>query len=159
MDIALWVLAGAAVLLGLAGMVLPLLPGTPLLMGGLWLAAWLGDYERVGLPVLLVLASMAVAAWSVDYLAAVVGVRRAGASGQAMAGAGAGALLGFAGGLPGLLFGPIAGAMAGEWLAKKQASQAARAGLAAGLGFVLAALVKLGLGLTMVLVFAVAYLV
>ena len=56
MDIALWILAAASVLLGLAGLVLPLLPGTPLMLGGFWLAAWLGDYAQVGIPVLLVLA-------------------------------------------------------------------------------------------------------
>lgn len=159
MDIALWILAFAGVLLGLAGLVLPLLPGTPLLLGGLWLAAWLGDYAQVGIGVLLVLAVMAALAWSVDYLAAVVGVKRAGASGQAMAGAGAGALLGVFGGLPGLLIGPIAGAVTGEWMAKRNPGQATRVGLAAGAAFVLAAVVKLGIGLAMVLVFGVAYLV
>jgi uncharacterized protein len=159
MDIALWILAAAGVLLGLAGLVLPLLPGTPLLLGGLWLAAWLGDYAQVGIAALLVLALMAALAWLVDYLAAVIGVRRAGASGQAVAGAGAGAVLGLFGGLPGLLVGPIAGAMTGEWVARRNPAQATRAGLAAGLGFLLAAVVKLGIGLAMVLVFGVAYLV
>jgi uncharacterized membrane protein YbaN (DUF454 family) len=33
--------------LGLAGVVLPVLPGTPLLFGGLWLAAWLDGYPLV----------------------------------------------------------------------------------------------------------------
>ena len=159
MDIALWMLAGASVLLGLAGLVLPLLPGTPLLLGGLWLAAWLGDYTQVSVSVLLVLTLMAALAWPVDYLAALIGVRRAGASGQAVAGAGAGAVLGLFGGLPGLLLGPIAGAMTGEWVAKRDRAQAARAGFAAGLGFLIAAVVKLGIGLSMVLVFGVAYLV
>ena len=159
MDIALWILAAASVLLGLAGLVLPLLPGTPLLLGGLWLAAWLGDYARVGIPVLLVLALMAAAAWTVDYLAAVIGVKRVGTSTKAMAGAGAGALLGVFGGLPGLVIGPITGAMTGEWVARRNPTQAVRAGLAAGLGFLLAAVVKLGIGLAMVVVFDVAYLV
>jgi hypothetical protein len=159
MDIALWILAAASVLLGLAGLVLPLLPGTPLLLGGLWLAAWLGDYAQVGIPVLLVLAVMAAAAWTLDYIAAVIGVKRVGASGKAMAGAGAGALLGVFGGLPGLVIGPIAGAMTGEWVARRNPTQAARAGLAAGLGFLLAAVVKLAVGLAMVAVFGVAYLV
>jgi uncharacterized protein YqgC (DUF456 family) len=159
MDIALWILAAASVLLGLAGLVLPLLPGTPLLLGGLWLAAHLGDYAQVGIPVLLVLALMAAAAWTVDYLAAVIGVKRVGASNKAMAGAGAGALLGVFGGLPGLVIGPIAGAMTGEWVARRNPTQAVRAGLAAGLGFLLAAVVKLGIGLAMVAVFGVAYLI
>ncbi len=159
MDIALWILATAAVLLGLAGLVLPLLPGSPLLLGGLWLAAWLGDYAQVGIPVLLVLALMAAVTWTVDYVAAVVGVKHVGASGTAMAGAGAGALLGVFGGLPGLVIGPIAGAVTGEWVARRNPTQAARARLAAGVGFLLAAVVKLGIGLAMVAVFGVAYFV
>jgi uncharacterized protein YqgC (DUF456 family) len=68
-------------------------------------------------------------------------------------------VLGLFGGLPGLLLGPIAGAMTGEWVAKRDRAQATRAGLAAGLGFLVAAVVKLGIGLAMVLVFGVAYLV
>jgi uncharacterized protein YqgC (DUF456 family) len=49
--------------------------------------------------------------------------------------------------------------MTGEWVARRNPAQAARAGLAAGVGFLLAAVVKLGIGLAMVVVFGVAYLV
>ena len=100
---------------------------------------------------LLVLALMAAAAWSADYLAAVFGVKHVGASRQAMAGVGAGSLLGIVGGLPGLLLGPIAGAMNGQWVARRNRAQATCAGLAA--------VVKLGTGLAMVVVFGLAYLI
>ncbi|MFM2059108.1 MAG: hypothetical protein RLY71_3493 [Pseudomonadota bacterium] len=55
-DMGLAIIAGLAVLLGLAGTVLPLLPGAPLLFGGLWLAGSLDDYSRVGIPMLMALA-------------------------------------------------------------------------------------------------------
>ncbi len=159
MDLIWWMVAGLAVLLGVAGMVLPLLPGTPLLFGGLWLAAWLDGYSKVSVMTVVVLAVMALVAWAVDYVAAAVGVKRAGASGLAMAGAGAGAVLGLFAGLPGVILGPIAGAMAGEWYARRDTAQAARAGAAAGLGFVIAMAAKLGIAVAMIGLFATAYFV
>jgi len=159
MDVALWVLAGAMVLVGIIGMVLPLLPGTPLLFGGLWLAAFLDGYEKVGVSVVVVLAVLAVLAWVVDYVAAVLGVKRVGASGLAMAGAAAGALVGILGGIVGLIVGPIVGAMAGEMLARRNAGQATRVGIAAGLSFIAAVAVKLGIAAGMLAVFVFAYLV
>ena len=159
MDVALWVLAGAMVLVGIIGMVLPLLPGTPLLFGGLWLAAFLDGYEKVGVSVVVVLAVLAVLAWVVDYVAAVLGVKRVGASGLAMAGAAAGALVGILGGIVGLIVGPIVGAMAGEMLARRNAGQATRVGIAAGLSFIAAVAVKLGIAASMLAVFVFAYLV
>jgi uncharacterized protein len=159
MDIALWIVAGLAVLLGIAGIVLPLLPGTPLLFGGLWLAAWLDGYSRVSVTVVVVLGVMAVLGWAVDYLAATLGVKRVGASGKAVAGAAIGTVLGLFGGLPGLILGPIVGAMVGEWLARRNATQAGRAGVAAGLGFIVAVAAKLGLAIAMLGVFAFAWFV
>lgn len=155
----LWIAAVLAVLLGLAGVVLPLLPGTPLLFGGLWLAAWLDGYSRVSVLTVGVLALMALLAWVADYAAAALGVRRAGASGRAMVGAAIGAVLGAFAGLPGLIVGPVLGAMAGEWSVRRHAGQATRAGVAAGLGFVIAVAAKLGLALGMLGVFAFAYFV
>jgi uncharacterized protein YqgC (DUF456 family) len=155
----LWVAAVVAVVLGLAGVVLPLLPGTPLLFGGLWLAAWLDGYSRVSVLTVAVLAVMAVLSWLADYAAAALGVKRAGASGRAMAGAVVGAVLGAFAGLPGLIVGPVLGAMAGEWSVRRHAGQATRAGVAAGLGLVIAIAAKLGLALAMLGVFAFAYFV
>lgn len=159
MDVLWWILAGAAVLIGLAGMVLPLLPGTPLVFGGLWLAAWLDDYTKVGVGVVVLLGVLAVLAWAVDYVAATMGVKRMGASNQAMVGAGVGTVLGLFGGLPGLVLGPIVGAVGGEWLARRDPRQAARAGLGAGVGFLLATVAKLGLGIAMIACFAFAYFI
>ena len=135
------------------------MPGTPLLFGGLWLAAWLDGYSKVSVTVVVVLGVMALLAWAVDYVAAALGVKRAGASGMAMAGAGIGALVGLFAGLPGLILGPIVGAMAGEWIARKDQAQATRAGLAAGLSFIAAIAVKIGIAVAMLGTFAFAYFV
>lgn len=157
MDIALWIAAGLLVAVGIAGLVLPLIPGVPLLFGGLWLAAWIDGYAKVGGWIVLLLGVLALLAWLVDYVAAMLGVKKVGASGLAMAGAGVGALGGMFLGLPGLILGPIVGAAAGEFIARKDQRQAARAGVAAGFGFIIAVVAKLALAMAMLSVFAFAY--
>lgn len=155
----LWpILALLLVVLGLAGIVLPLLPGMPLLFGGLWLLAWSDGFARVGEMTVLLLGFLAVIAWGIDYLAATLGVKRVGASGLAVAGAAIGTVLGLAAGLVGVLVGPVLGAIAGEWLARRNSAQASRAGLAAGISFLLGIVAKIGIAFTMVGIFAVAWL-
>jgi hypothetical protein len=157
---AVWpILALILVVLGLAGVVLPLLPGMPLLFGGLWLLAWSDGFARVGEFTVVLLGILAVLAWGIDYLAATLGVKRVGASGLAVAGAAIGTVLGLAAGLLGVLVGPVLGAIAGEWLARRNGAQASRAGLAAGISFLLGIVAKIGIAFTMVGIFAVAWLV
>ena len=50
----LYVLAGLLVLVGLAGVVLPALPGLPLVFAGMLLAAWVDHFQTVG-PIPLVI--------------------------------------------------------------------------------------------------------
>lgn len=158
MDILLVAAAFVAILLGLAGIVLPLLPGTPLVFGGLWLIAWVDDFSRVSVTTIVVLAVMAALAWLVDYVAAALGVRRAGASRLAVIGAAIGAVVGIASGLVGVIVGPIIGAIVGEWFARRDRQQAARAGMAAGFGFIVAVAAKIGIAFTMLGVFSVAWM-
>lgn len=148
-----------AIVLGLLGVVLPLLPGTPLIFAGMWLAAWADGYTRIGVGTLLVLGALGFLGWLVDYVAAIAAVRRAGASQQAMGGAGLGSVAGLFGGLPGLILGPMLGALLGEWVARKDPARAARAGVAAGFGFVLALIAKIVLGLLMVIWFGLAWFI
>jgi len=157
LDILLWVVSLTLILLGLAGTLLPLLPGIPLLFLGMLLGAWIDDFSRVGGWSLMILAVLGAVAWLLDYLASVWGVKKSGASGLAMVGAGLGALVGIFAGLPGLILGPILGALAGEYYASRSHGSAARAGFAAGLGFILAAVIKLAVAFTMTAIFAMDY--
>ena len=156
----LWPIAALALIaLGLAGVVLPLLPGMPLLFGGFLMLAWSDGFARVGEWTLVLLGLLALLAWAIDYVAATLGVKRVGASGLAIAGAAIGTVLGLAGGLVGVLVGPVIGAIAGEWLARRNGAQASRAGLAAGISFLLGIVAKIGIAFTMVGIFAVAWFV
>ena len=156
MTLLLWVAATALVLAGLAGTVLPALPGPILVFAGLLLAAWADGFARIGWPTIALLGLLTAAAYLVDLAAAAVGVRRFGASRRAAVGAALGTVLGLFVGLPGLIIGPFAGAVIGEVSARRSIEGAGRAGVAAWAGFLLGTLVKLGLVFTMVGLFLAA---
>ena len=157
MEIFLCILGVLAVLGGIAGTVLPFLPGPPLVFAGLWLLAWLDGFVHVGAGTLWRLGIFTALALAVDLLAAALGVKRVGASRLAVAGALVGGLLGLFGGVIGVIVGPIAGAMLGEWLAVRDHGQAVRIGAAAGISFIVAMAVKLGIVFAMLAVFALAW--
>ena len=157
MQLLLFIVVILAVVAGTVGTVVPLLPGVPLVFGGLWLIAWLDGYAHVGTATLWLLGALTLLAALVDHVAALLGVKRVGASGLAVAGAFAGGLLGLFGGLPGAILGPIFGAMAGEWLAERDHRQAARVGVAAGVSFIVAMALKLGIVFAMLAVFGLMW--
>ena len=105
MSAILWALAIVLIAVGIAGTVLPALPGPVLVFGGMLLGAWAGGFERVGVATLILLAIMTVAAYLIDLAATVLGVQRSGASTRAVFGAAIGLLGGIPFGLPGLLIG------------------------------------------------------
>jgi hypothetical protein len=154
--LALWLLAVVLVVLGLAGVVLPALPGVPLLFAGLVVAAWAEGFAHVGGATLAVLAVLALLAYAADLAAGALGAKRFGASRSAVVGAALGTLAGLFFGLPGVLLGPFLGAVAGELLARRDLGQAGRAGFGAWLGLLLGVAAKLALAFAMIGVFAIA---
>jgi uncharacterized protein YqgC (DUF456 family) len=159
MGILIWILSVLLVVAGLAGTLLPVVPGVPLVFGGLLLAAWSDGFAHVGWPVMLILAVLTLLSLAVDVLASSLGAKGAGAGRAAMLGAAIGTLVGVFFGLPGLLLGPFLGGAAGQLLVRQDLLEAGRAGLGAWVGFLLGSLAKLALGALMVLIFVVGWLV
>jgi hypothetical protein len=155
----LWIAATALIVIGVAGTVLPVLPGAILVFGGIALAAWIDDFARIPVWLLLLLAVMTAMAWVVDYLAAAAGAKRAGASRQAIIGAAVGTLAGIFSGLWGLLFMPLAGAAIGEYVAQRDLRRAGKVGLATWIGLLLGTAVKVALVFAMVGIFVFALVV
>ena len=148
-------LAVLLVVLGLAGSLLPVIPGAPMIFAGLALAAWAEDFVYVGWGTLLVIGILAAVSYAVDFVAGSLGARRFGASRRAVVGAALGAIVGLFFGLPGILLGPLVGAVLGELSARRSLGGAGRAGLGTALGLALGAAAKLALALSMVGVFVV----
>jgi len=158
-DVWLWMLAAVLVLVGLAGSVLPALPGVPLVFGGLLVAAWVDDFERVTWLTLVVLGLLTVISFAIDLAATALGAQRVGATRLAIVGALIGTLAGVFFGIPGLVLGPFVGAVAGEMISHGKVEQATRAGLATWMGLIFGTLSKVALVFAMLGVFALAYFV
>lgn len=158
-DTLLWLLSAALILVGLAGIVLPALPGTILVFAGIVLGAWIDDFQRVSVWAVGAIAVLAVLAWAMDYVSAMLGAKRAGASRQAIIGAAIGTVAGIFMGLVGVLFMPLVGAAAGEYLARRQHGQALRVGVATWLGLLAGMLAKFVLAFMMIGIFAVALVI
>jgi len=155
----LWVICVALIVLGLAGTVLPLLPGTVLVWGGIVLGAWIDDFARVGTTTVVVVSVLAVLAWAMDYVAGLMGAQKARASKQALLGAAVGTLVGLFMGLVGVLFMPLVGAAIGEYLARKDQTRAVKVGVATWLGIMAGLIAKVVLAFIMVGIFVAALLI
>ena len=160
MTIEIWyALAGLLILIGLAGTVLPVLPGVPLVFAGMLLAAWAGDFSKVTVWTIVLLGLLTVLAMVLEFVASGLGAKRTGASWLAFAGAGFGVLIGAFAGIVGLLLGPFIGAVIGEWLATRNMPQATRAGVGAAIGFIVGTAAKLALCFTMLGIFITAIVI
>lgn len=157
MQLVWYVVAGVLVVVGLAGIVLPALPGLPLVFAGMLLASWANGFEHVGAGTLTVLGVLTVLSLGVDFLATAMGAKRVGASRLALIGAVVGTFAGLFLGIVGIFIGPFVGALVGELIHGRQVGQAARVGMGTWLGILLGTVLKLGLAFAMVGLFAFAW--
>ena len=130
-EVLWWLLVVVLIGAGIAGTVLPALPGTALIFGGIVLGAWIDNFTRVGSSTLVLVGLLAVLAWVLEYVAGLLGAKKAGASKWALVGAALGTVLGLLMGFVGVLFMPLVGAAMGEYwaqtLLRRQARQAEEA--------------------------------
>ena len=160
MDPAVYLAIGALlVVVGLAGTVLPFIPGILLVFGGLFVAAWAQDFTRVGAVGLTVVGVLGAAAFVADFVASVLGAKRVGASPRALFGAAMGGVIGLFFGIPGLILGPFLGAFLGELWARGGLAQAGKVGFGTWIGLLLAAIAKVVIAFLMIGTFFAFYLV
>ena len=154
-----YVIAAILALVGLAGIVLPAIPGLPLVFCGMLVAAWADGFTRIGIATLVVLAVLTVLSMAVDFWAAALGAKRVGASRSAIIGALLGTFAGIFFGPVGLFAGPFLGAVLGELLHGRRLDgarigQATRVGIGTWLGIVFGVALKLMLAFAMIGLFA-----
>ena len=154
-----YALAIVLILVGIAGVLLPALPGLPLVFAGMLLAAWAGDFQQIGWVTLVVLGLLTLLSVAVDFFATLVGAKRVGASKKALWGAVLGTFVGIFFGPIGLFAGPFVGALLGELWHGKEIGQATKVGLGTWLGIVLGIVLKLGVAFAMLGLFAFAWFV
>ena len=158
LEIAVWSLTLILMLIGVAGVIVPLLPGTTLILAAVII-------HKLILPADLTWLAIGFIAlfWAISIVAesagVILGTKWFGGSKWGMAGATGGAFAGVFFSLPALLLGTIFGAIAAEkLLAKKTDRQALRAGLGAATGFVISTVARLGCAMVMIALFLIATL-
>ena len=149
MEYLLYLVGLALIAAGVAGTVIPAIPGLPLIFAGGWVIGWASHYELIGVIGVVVLALLAAVGVGIDMLAQIMGAKKAGASKAGLWGAAAGTLLGLVTGIFGLVFFPLVGAMAGEIIAGRDWLKAGQVGIATWLGMVVGTAVKLAIAFSM----------
>ena len=141
MDVLIYVLSFLLLVGGIAGCVLPILPGAPLGYAGLLLLHFTGraDFSTTQLVTWLIIV---VILQVVDFITPLLGSKYTGGSEFGNRGCVAGTLIGMFF-LPwGIIVGPFIGAVAGEMLGGSDLSHAIWAGIGSLIGFLVGTLLK-----------------
>jgi|ERR1051325_2062925 uncharacterized protein YqgC (DUF456 family) len=157
MDLLIWLLAIILMAVGLIGTVLPVMPGTVIILAaGVIHQVMLGTGKSLGWWNVGVLVVLTLLSYALEFAGGYFGAKRFGATKWGAFGAMLGAMIGIFFSFPGLIIGPIIGAVAGELLAGKRLVSAGRAGWGTLLGNLVGMVGKLTIGLVMVCWFLVA---
>ena len=156
MELFWWFFVIALFAVGLIGTILPVLPGTTIILAAAIIHLLvLGEAKSIGWKTIVVLVLLTLLSYVFDFLGSYFGAKYFGATKWGAFGAILGALVGLFFGIIGLFAGPIIGAIAGEVIAGKRVIDAGRAGWGSLLGNVGAMLAKLIIGLAMIAIFLV----
>ncbi len=153
-----FILGGAVLimLVGLAGTILPMVPGCPLIFGAALLYSLLTGFARIGAGPLVALGVIAAVVQVSDYLAGAWGAKRFGGGREGIIGAILGGIVGtIVLSLPGLILGTVIGAVAGELVRGRKLQESARTGAGTLVGFLAGTLVRVSAAVIMLGIFII----
>jgi uncharacterized protein YqgC (DUF456 family) len=154
MDLFWWLITILLFAVGLIGTILPVFPGTTIILAGAVIhRIMLGPEKGIGWHSLVALVLLTLATYALDFLSGYFGAKYFGATKWGMFGAALGAIIGILFGIIGLLVGPVIGAIVGEFIAGKRMIDAGRAGWGSLLGNLGGMIAKLLIGLVMITIF------
>ena len=156
MELFWWLLTIVLFAVGLIGTVLPVLPGTTIILAAAIIHRLvLGAEKSIGWKTIVALVLLTLLSYVFDFLGSYFGAKYFGATKWGAVGAILGALVGLFLGLIGLFVGPVIGAVVGEVIAGKRMIDAGRAGWGSLLGNIGAMLAKLIMALAMITIFLI----
>jgi uncharacterized protein len=160
MDIIVIVFVTFCFLVGLAGTLLPVVPGTGLIFAGILGYVWYFGVYTIGLGTFIAFCIATLFSFLFDYLGSAYGAKRYGSTGWGVAGSVIGGILGvMIFNVIGLVVGIFLGAALAEaFFAGKSAEHSLRVGAGSVLGFLGGTILNFLLGLTMIIVFLVKVL-
>src|SRR5438552_7488665 len=156
MDLFWWFVVIVLFAVGLIGTVLPVFPGTTIILAGAIIhRLMLGPEKSITWRVITILVLLTLASYAIDFVSGYFGAKYFGASRWGKFGAVIGALIGLFFGIIGLFIGPVIGAVVGEFIAGKRMIDAGRAGWGSLLGNIAGMIGKLTIALVMIIIFLV----
>jgi hypothetical protein len=151
-----WLLILILFAVGMAGAVIPVLPGALAIFAAFFVYGWFFSFAPFGFWFWFIQAMIVVVITLADYAVSALGVKKFGGTRASVIGSTIGLLLGpFVIPAAGLLIGPFIGAVAGELLTGMPANQAMKAGLGAVVGIFSSVVVKIVLQSLMIVLFLV----
>jgi uncharacterized protein YqgC (DUF456 family) len=154
MEVFWWLFAIVVMALGLLGTVIPVLPGTTIILAAAVIhRVALGADRSLGWSGLVAMFVLTLLTYAIDAAAGYLGAKRFGATRWGLIGCAVGALFGMFFGLLGLFVGPVIGAIAGEVIGGKEIVKAGMAGWGTFLGSLAGLIAKLFIGLIMIVIF------
>ena len=155
MGIIIFIVILILFIVGLIGSVLPTLPGPPLVFLGILVYAVYDGFEKIGWGWLVIFFVVTLLTLILDYLAAAIGTKKAGASQLAAVGSVIGGFLGLIMfNILGLILGTFLGAVMAELVFnQKPGKLALKAGMGSLIGFLAGTVVKFFIAVAMILLF------
>lgn len=154
METVLFLAAIILMAIGIIGTVVPVLPGTTIILIAALIHRFvLGPTRSLGWSALIGLIVLAFVSYALDAAAGYLGAKKFGATKWGVLGGIGGGLLGIFFGLPGIFLGPVIGAFAGELLSGKALVKAGRAGWGTVVGMIAGSFARIVIGLAMVAIF------
>jgi uncharacterized protein len=148
--------------IGLAGTILPIIPGVVITALAAFIYAWMTDFAVISLPLALLFVLIAIIATTADTWMPMLGAKQTGASIKSIIFGTIGSIIGFflgsfvpvIGNLIGAIAGYIIGIVIAEYLRLKDWNLALHAGIGGLIGWGLATVVRFGSALIIILIFA-----
>ena len=138
------------ILVGLAGTIIPALPGIPMIFAGAWLIAYMEDYMYFGWGTLIALGVLTVISIIIDWVSQTMGAQKAGATKMGLTGALLGTIIGIPFGLVGIFLFPVIGAFVGEMIGHRDMRKAGKVSWATWIGMIAGIAAKLAIAFVMI---------
>ena len=146
----LYAVSFVLILVGLAGTIIPALPGIPMIFAGGWLIAYLEDYQFFAWGTLIALGVLTVISLIIDWVSQTMGAQKAGATKLGLTGAFVGTIVGIPFGLVGIFLFPVIGAFVGEMIGHRDMRKAGKVSWATWIGMIAGIAAKLAIAFIMI---------
>ena len=138
------------ILVGVAGTIVPALPGIPMIFAGAWLIGYMEDYQYFGWGTLIALGVLTVISLIIDWVSQTMGAQKAGATKLGLSGAFLGTIIGIPFGLVGIFLFPVLGAFIGVMIGHRDMRKAGKVSWATWIGMIAGIAAKLAIAFIMI---------